>query len=188
MHAAHGTLLLALGTLTAGAWGAHHEATLRAPGRIVHLSGEGVRAGWYDADDLSTAVRQATWSTHAPVRADGPVVDGDTLVVHGGWLLHAVSPRAESAVAPSEAPVSDGDAPSPARPRPSAAAVAALAMGKPLSLNHASAADLEALPGIGPALARRIVEGRPYRTYRDLDRVKGIGPKKLKSLEKMIAP
>lgn len=50
----------------------------------------------------------------------------------------------------------------------------------PIDLNAASAAQLERLPRIGPALARRIVEDRaargPYRTVADLDRVPGIGP------------
>lgn len=188
MEAVHGTLLLALGTLAAGAWGAHRESTLETPSRIVHLTGEGVHAGWYDADDLTSAVRRATWSVRAPVRVDGPVLDGDSLVVHGGWLLHEVAAPVGPAPAQPAAPASDVDAGAPTRPEPSAAAIAALAMGKPLSLNHASAVDLEALPGIGPALARRIVEGRPYRTFHDLDRVKGIGPKKLESLRKKVTP
>ena len=44
----------------------------------------------------------------------------------------------------------------------------------------ASAQELESLPGVGPAVARRIVERRathgPYRSLADLDEVKGIGP------------
>jgi competence ComEA-like helix-hairpin-helix protein len=57
------------------------------------------------------------------------------------------------------------------------------AAGVPLDPNLASAAELEALPGIGPALARRIVEDRaangPFRTPDDLLRVRGIGPRLL---------
>jgi competence protein ComEA len=49
-----------------------------------------------------------------------------------------------------------------------------------LNVNHATAVDLEALPGIGPSLARRIVADReargPFATVQALDRVPGIGP------------
>src|SRR5215831_18938763 len=43
-----------------------------------------------------------------------------------------------------------------------------------VNVNTATAAELEALPGIGPVIARRIVEGRPYRSVEDLERVKGV--------------
>lgn len=49
-----------------------------------------------------------------------------------------------------------------------------------VDVNHADAAELERLPGIGPSLAARIVDDRqrrgPFRSVRDLDRVRGIGP------------
>lgn len=58
--------------------------------------------------------------------------------------------------------------------------------GGPLSLNLATAEELERLPGIGPVLARRIVEDRgrngQYRRVEDLLRVKGIGPRTLERL------
>jgi competence protein ComEA len=50
-----------------------------------------------------------------------------------------------------------------------------------LDLNRASEEDLQRLPGIGPVLARRIVEHRQAQgTFKDVDelrRVKGIGKK-----------
>ena len=38
----------------------------------------------------------------------------------------------------------------------------------PIDLNHASLRKVEALPGITPSMARRIVDGRPYSTPDDL--------------------
>ncbi|MCY1053715.1 helix-hairpin-helix domain-containing protein [Nannocystis sp. SCPEA4] len=53
------------------------------------------------------------------------------------------------------------------------------ALAVPVDLNRASASELESMPGIGPELARRIIEGRPYSTVDDLKRVRGIGPARL---------
>ncbi|OFX33899.1 MAG: hypothetical protein A2Z07_02835 [Armatimonadetes bacterium RBG_16_67_12] len=50
-----------------------------------------------------------------------------------------------------------------------------------MNVNTATAADLERLPGVGPVLARRIVEFREakglFRRLEDLQEVQGIGPK-----------
>jgi competence protein ComEA len=50
-----------------------------------------------------------------------------------------------------------------------------------VDVNQAPADSLAAhLPGVGPAIAQRIVEGRPYKTCQDLSStVSGIGAKKL---------
>ena len=58
--------------------------------------------------------------------------------------------------------------------------------GRPINVNTATMAELEALPGIGPVLARRIIEGRPYASVDDLDRVKGIGPKRLEEIRPLV--
>lgn len=52
-----------------------------------------------------------------------------------------------------------------------------------VSINSATAAELQALPGIGPTIAQRIVDYRttngPFTKIDDLRNVKGIGEKKL---------
>lgn len=57
----------------------------------------------------------------------------------------------------------------------------------PLDVNTATAAELEQLPGIGPALAGRIVAHRethgPFAATADLEQVQGIGPAKLAELD-----
>ena len=56
----------------------------------------------------------------------------------------------------------------------------------PLNLNRATVAELDALPGVSPAVAARIVEFRTSRgffsTVEQLDSVKGIGPKLMEKL------
>ena len=51
-----------------------------------------------------------------------------------------------------------------------------------VDVNAATPAALEGLPGIGPARASGIVEGRPYARLEDLERVAGIGPATLARL------
>ena len=74
-------------------------------------------------------------------------------------------------------------------PGPSAPAheAQALVEGRHIDPNRATAEELELLPSVGPSLARRIVSDReqhgPFRTLRELRRVKGIGEKTLKKLE-----
>jgi competence ComEA-like helix-hairpin-helix protein len=55
-----------------------------------------------------------------------------------------------------------------------------------LDLNRADVADLDALPGIGPVLARRIVEFRrehgPFRRVEELRAVRGVGPRLLERI------
>ncbi|MFO0714534.1 MAG: helix-hairpin-helix domain-containing protein [Sandaracinus sp.] len=61
-----------------------------------------------------------------------------------------------------------------------------LATAGPMDVNHASAAELETLPRVGPALAARIVARReergPFTDLAQLDEVPGIGPAVLEAL------
>lgn len=54
-----------------------------------------------------------------------------------------------------------------------------------VDVNKATEEELIAVKGIGPSLAREIIATRgrgSFRSIEDLDRVKGIGPKKLEAL------
>lgn len=55
-----------------------------------------------------------------------------------------------------------------------------------ININEASAEMLESLPNIGPALAQRILDARPFRTLEDIVKVKGIGEKTLDNLLKNV--
>lgn len=107
--------------------------------------------------------------------AGGRLVRHALLVDAGGawrdplWLESLLPPDTEPQLAaPTAAEAASGVARSAAPPHP-------------LDLNACPADSLELLPGIGPALAARIVADRvaqgPYRDLDDLQRVKGIGPR-----------
>ena len=68
----------------------------------------------------------------------------------------------------------------------SAADQVAAAKVAAVNLNLASAAELQVLPGVGPALAERIVAYReaqgPFETVDQLSEVKGIGAKSLEKI------
>jgi len=66
----------------------------------------------------------------------------------------------------------------------------AVGLTSPINVNHASQEELQALPGIGPVLAKEIVDYRAkngyFRTVQDIVKVKGIGPKLLLRWEGLI--
>ena len=73
----------------------------------------------------------------------------------------------------------------PTKPQPSAPKPSAESTNQPVNLNTATQAELEALPGVGPGLAKRIIaarEQKPFASLADLDRVSGVGPKLLEKL------
>ena len=65
-----------------------------------------------------------------------------------------------------------------------------IARNKIININRASQYTLTKLPGIGPALAQRIINYREERGHfsspDELINVKGIGPEKYKSIKKYI--
>jgi competence protein ComEA len=72
-----------------------------------------------------------------------------------------------------------------------ASALIALRDGQTLDLNCVDAAALELLPGVGPALAQRIVEHRAqagrFASVDALDAVRGVGPKTLAAVRPLLS-
>jgi competence protein ComEA len=71
-------------------------------------------------------------------------------------------------------------------PAPAGSTTAASPAAAPVDLNTCSAAQLDTLPGIGPALAKRIIAARPFASVDDLDRVSGLGPAALARLRPLV--
>lgn len=56
----------------------------------------------------------------------------------------------------------------------------------PVDLNKASQGELQGLPGVGPVLAERIIEARPFDSVEDLVRVRGISENLLRQIQESI--
>lgn len=147
---------------------ATEPATAVASDAYVHVSGAVRAPGLYvvgaDArviDAVSAAGGLADDADASAINLARPVTDGEQLVV----------------------PV-EGEAP-PAGPSAGSGSAPGL-----VSVNTADAGALEELPGIGPALAARIIDWRdtegPFATVDDLLAVSGIGPKVLESLRDLV--
>lgn len=105
-----------------------------------------------------------------------------------GWdLLRARAPVVREWHAEAGAPVPEPAARAPAAADPAPANTPRREL---LDLNQADAAALDDLPGIGPVLARRIVQYRgrygPFREVSDLRAVRGIGPRLYARLEPLV--
>lgn len=57
----------------------------------------------------------------------------------------------------------------------------------PVDVNRASAPELETLPGVGPAIAARIMAARPFESVADLERVRGVGPVAVERLRGLVS-
>lgn len=87
------------------------------------------------------------------------------------------------------APLTDGEriaVPSRKTPHETASTPAEAIAGK-INVNTASQEELESLPGIGPTLATRIMELRPFKTVDDLIKVRGIGPSTLEKIRERVS-
>jgi competence protein ComEA len=106
------------------------------------------------------------------------------------------SRRADLTLVNLAAPLADGQQiVVPARiPASRAATVVGAASGASVKVSLASATleQLDALPGIGPVTAQKILDWRqghgPLRSVDDLDAIPGIGPARVEQLRDLVTP
>ena len=58
-----------------------------------------------------------------------------------------------------------------------------VALGVRLPLNTAAESELARLPGVGAVAARALVQARPFRSWDEVDAVRGVGPARLRALQ-----
>jgi competence protein ComEA len=150
------------------------EVEAAPPARlVVHVVGAVRRPGLYKLDHgsrIADAVRRAGGATR---RADLSLVNLAAQVTDG---TQVVVPRRVTVEAGSAGETGE----------------AAAATAGPVHLNTASIEQLDALPGIGPVTAQKIIDYREqhgaFSSIDDLDAIPGIGPARLEQLRGQVAP
>lgn len=171
-------LLAVAGKLLAGAGAASAEppaalVQANAPAAaklVVHVAGAVRRPGLYELAEGSRV-------SDAVARAGGATAKADTAAVN------------------LAAPLADGIQvliPSRVAGAAGAAAGSDGAPGRRVSLSSATFADLDALPGIGPVTAQKILDYRAqhggFSSVDDLDAISGIGPARIEQLRDLVTP
>jgi len=131
---------------------------------VVHVVGAVVRPGVFvlaGGSRVADAVEAAGGATDeadlAALNLARPLVDGEQLYVP---LPGEVVPGAPG----GPAVVDDGR----------------------VDLNNATQSELETLPGVGPVIAGRIIDGRPFASVDSLEKVSGIGPATMARLRDLV--
>ncbi len=142
-----------------------------APKLVVHVVGAVRRPGLYRLPDRSRI-------SDAVTRAGGPTRKADLSAVN----LAAPVADGVQVVVPARAPPDKGGGAPPPTSGPQG----------PVHLNTATLEELDALPGVGPVTAQKILAYRQqhgaFASIDELDAISGIGPARLEQLKEVAAP
>ncbi|GAA2033710.1 hypothetical protein GCM10009756_27810 [Pseudokineococcus marinus] len=160
------------------------ELVVHVVGRVVAPGVVRLPAGARVVDALEAAGGATPEADLAQVNLARPVVDGEQ--------VHVPAPGEEPPVpaGPPAGPASGAGAPGGAAGAGAPADPGSGPEGGPLDLNRAALADLDALPGIGPVLAQRILDTREqlgaFTSVEELGEVSGIGEARLAELRELV--
>lgn len=146
----------------------------------------GSSAGTFPTQASTIEVHVAGWVVTPGIVTlpDGSIV-ADAIAAAGG-----LRPGASSGSINLAAEITAGD--QIVVPGPDGSVAQGSSEGGVLSLNRATATELQSLPGVGPVLAERIVAHREshgrFETVEDLLTVSGIGEAKLAAIRDLVSP
>lgn len=144
------------------------EVVVQVTGAVAHPQIVRLRAGSRVYEAIKIAGDVTAGADISSLDMAAPVVDGAKIVVPIAGAIASQRTRGKTGRASS-----------------GAAKLHAPADGR-ISLNQASAGDLERLPGVGPAMAERIVAMRSsigkFRAVTDVGEVRGMGKKKMERI------
>ena len=139
---------------------------------VVHVVGAVRRPGLYSLPEGSRANDAVRRAGGATARADLEAIDLAAPIADG-----------QQVAVPRHGQLAPGGAALPA-------ASAGAAPAAPVHLNTATVEQLDALPGIGPATAQKIIDHRQehgaFRSVDELDAIPGFGVKKIDQLRKLV--
>lgn len=159
---------------TSGQISVHVAGAVQKPGVFKLSAGSNVQ------DAINAAGGTIRGADLAGLNLAEPLVEGTKIEIAGVDGMHGLMPSLSSVASPE--------------PKQVVASVSAerSAPNGPISLSKANQSELDKLPGIGPATARKIIEYRnqfgPFKSVDDLLNVKGIGPKKLDKIRPHAIP
>jgi len=146
------------------------EPSPGAPTVVVDVDGKVRRPGVVELADGSRVIDAIKKAGGLARRGDTGALNLAEVLIDGQQIVVPATGQSPTA----EVDVPPGSTPGAATPTPGAGAVAAV------SINSASQAELETLPGIGPVLALAILEWRTqnggFTSVEQLQEVSGIGP------------
>jgi len=171
---------LGSGTVASGAPIEPGAAAADSGKLVVDVVGAVRRPGLYDLREgqrAADAVARAGGSTRkadlAAINLAAPLVDGTQILVPS---------RVSGATSGTALPTGSGGA----------IASTSSAHSVKVSLSTATVEQLDALPGVGPVTAQKIVDYRtengPFASVDDLDAVPGIGPARIENLRDLVTP